>query len=110
MEITSSRQFPAWLAQQGISLACTTYQSNRLILLGLKPNGQLSAVLRTFERPMGLVATPDRLYLSSKEQIWQLDNLLEPTQQHNGYDRLYLPRLAHSTGDLDIHDLALVNP
>lgn len=58
LDITSSCH-PAWLAQQGISLAFTTYQSNRLLLLGLNPNAQRSGVLRTFERPMGLVATPD---------------------------------------------------
>lgn len=35
LEITGSRQFPAWLAEIGISLAFTTYQSHRLLLLGL---------------------------------------------------------------------------
>ncbi len=27
--------------------------------------------------------------------------------QHNGYDSLYIPRIAYTTGDLDIHDIVV---
>ena len=56
---------------------------------------------------MGLLGTPERLYLSSKYQLWQLDNVLAAGGQHQGYDRLYIPRLAHTTGDINIHDIAV---
>lgn len=107
LEIFSSRQFPDWLAQQNISLALTTYQTGQLIFLGVNSAGQLSGFQRLYDRAMGLYATPDRLYLSCKSQLWQLDNALTPGQLHNGYDKLYIPRLGYTTGDLDIHDLAL---
>ncbi|HEY9657986.1 MAG TPA: TIGR03032 family protein, partial [Allocoleopsis sp.] len=108
--LTVSPQFPEWLAQHHLSLAFTTYESNQLFTLGLKPEGELAVTRRTFERAMGLAATPDRLYLSSKDQIWQLDNVLGPGEQYNHHDKLYLPRLAYTTGDLDTHDLAIVDP
>lgn len=107
LEITSSRQFPEWLAEQGISLAFTTYQAGKLFLVGLQPNGRLSIFERTFNRVMGLYATDQSLYLSSLYQLWQFENALEPGQLYQGYDRLYVPQLGYTTGDLDIHDIAL---
>jgi uncharacterized protein (TIGR03032 family) len=107
LAITCSRHFPHWLYEQRLSLAFTTYQTNRLFLLGLKPDGQLSAFERLFDRPMGLHATPERLLMSSRYQLWQFDNALPPGQLYHGYDRLYVPRLAYTTGDLDTHDIAV---
>lgn len=108
-DITADRQFIPWLAQQRISIACTTYQTSRLMLLGVSPDGNsISGFERIFDRAMGLYATTDRLYLSSKYQIWRFDNVLLDQQQHNGYDKLYVPRLGYTTGDLDIHDIVEV--
>jgi uncharacterized protein (TIGR03032 family) len=106
-ELTASRQFTAWLIEQKASLAFTTYQAGKLFLLGLQPDGQLSIFNRTFERCMGLWASPERVLMSSLYQLWQFDNALPPGQVHQGYDRLYVPRLAWTTGDLDVHDIAV---
>lgn len=107
-EIFGDRDFPAWLTQQQISLACTTYQTSRLMLIGAQPEtNRISAFWRIFDRAMGLYCTRDRLYLSSKYQLWQLDNVLDAGGQHQGYDRLYIPRIAHTTGDIDIHDITI---
>jgi len=106
-ELTASRQFTAWLAEQRVSLAFTTYQTGKLLLIGLRPDGRLSVFERTFNRCMGLWASPQTLYMSSLYQLWRFDNALEPGQLHNGYDRLYVPQLGYTTGDLDIHDIAV---
>lgn len=105
LEMLCSRHLPEWLIEQQISLALTTYQSSRLILLGTGPDGRISGFERLFDRAMGLFANSERLYLSSKYQIWQFDNVLQSGQQYNGYDALYVPRIGYTTGDLDIHDL-----
>ena len=109
LNIATSRNFPEWMATQGVSLAFTTYQSNRLFFLGLNAQGQLAAFERLFDRPMGLYASPwgDRLYLSTRYQIWRFENVLDPGQIYKGGDRLYVPRQGFITGDLDIHDLAI---
>ena len=106
-ELTASRQFTAWLAEQRVSLAFTTYQTGKLLLIGLRPDGRLSVFERTFNRCMGLWASPQTLYMSSLYQLWRFDNALEPGQLDNGYDRLYVPQLGYTTGDLDIHDIAV---
>lgn len=107
LEISASRQFTSWLAEQGISLAFSTYQTGKLFLIGLTPERRLSVFERTFERCMGLWTSPERLYMSSLYQLWRFENALEPGQLHNGYDRLYVPQVGYTTGDLDIHDIAV---
>ncbi len=106
LELMPSRQFPNWLAEQRISLAFTTYQAGKLFLIGLQADGRLSIFERTFERSMGLCAAGDTLWMSSLYQLWRFDNALQPGQMHDGYDRLYVPQMAYTTGDLDVHDVA----
>jgi uncharacterized protein (TIGR03032 family) len=108
LEISASRQFTSWLASQNISLAFSTYQTGKLFLIGLA-SGKLSVFERTFERCMGLWTSSDRLYMSSLYQLWRFENALEPGQLQNGYDRLYVPQVGYTTGDLDIHDIAVDN-
>jgi uncharacterized protein (TIGR03032 family) len=105
-EITASRHFVDWLDGLGASLAATTYHSNRLFLFGVKGGGTLSVLQRLFERAMGLAATPERLLLATRWQLWELQNVLGPGELARDYDRWYRPQLAWTTGDLDIHDLA----
>jgi uncharacterized protein (TIGR03032 family) len=106
-ELTASRQFAAWLAEQKASLAFTTYQAGKLFLLGLQPDGQLSIFNRTFARCMGLWASPQWLLMSSLYQLWRFENALPAGQTHQGYDRVYVPQLGWTTGDLDVHDIAV---
>ncbi|MEO5353973.1 MAG: TIGR03032 family protein [Magnetococcus sp. XQGC-1] len=107
LEITTSRQLLSWLAEQHLAIALTTYQIGKLFFLGLKPNQELSVFERTFNRCMGLCTTPNGLYMSSLYQVWRFENLFEPGQQQDGFDRLYLPQVGYTTGDLDIHDMAV---
>lgn len=107
LEITTSRQLLSWLAEQKISIALTTYQIGKLYFIGLKPGNALSVFERSFNRCMGLCTTPNGLYMSSLYQIWRFENVFEPGQQQDGYDRLYVPQVGYTTGDLDIHDIAV---
>ena len=105
LEVSASRHFPDWLAQERISLALTTYQSGKLILVGRNTDGRLAVFERTFNRAMGLWANGQTLWLSSLYQVWRFENVLAPGQLHEGHDRLFVPRIGYTTGDLDIHDL-----
>jgi uncharacterized protein (TIGR03032 family) len=93
LEISTSRQFTAWLAEQGVSLAFSTYQTGKLFLIGVASDQRVSVFERTFERCMGLWASPDFLYTSSLYQLWRFENTLQPGQFHNGNDRLYVPQV-----------------
>lgn len=107
LNIKTSPGFHAWLAATGSSLAFTTYQTNRLFLVGAKPDGRLSIFERLFDRPMGLHVTPERLLMSTRWQLWQFDNTLPPGCDHKGYDRMYVPHVAYTTATLNVHDIAV---
>ncbi|WP_256212180.1 TIGR03032 family protein, partial [Nitrosomonas communis] len=107
LEITASRQMLSWLAEQQLAIALTTYQIGKLYFIGLKPDNGLSVFERSFNRCMGLCSTPNGLYMSSLYQVWRFENVFELGQQQDGYDRLFVPQMGYTTGDLDIHDMAV---
>lgn len=107
LEILGSRGLPGWLAGQSVSLAFTTYQAGKLFLAGLQPSGRLALFERTFNRCMGLCAHDDGLWMSSLYQLWRFENVLLAGQEHEGHDRLYVPMASHTTGDIDVHDVAV---
>lgn len=107
LEIAASRQFNSWMSEQKISLAFTTYQAGKLFLIGRQPNDRLAMFERTFSRSMGLCVDGDRLWMSTLYQLWRFENALDPGVLHNGHDRVYVPRLGYTTGDIDTHDIAV---
>jgi uncharacterized protein (TIGR03032 family) len=107
VELLASRQFASWLAEQRISLAFTTYQTGKLFLIGLQPDGRLSVFERTFNRCMGLHGDGQTLWMTSLFQIWRFENYVSSGEEQNGYDRVYVPTVAYTTGDVDAHDIVV---
>ena len=107
-KIDCSPGFPDWLKRNQVSLAFTSYQSGRLYLVGLENNGHVSFHERYLARAMGLYADPKRLLVSTIFQIWRFENIVEDGALRSGSDKHYVPRLAHTTGDIDIHDLSVL--
>jgi uncharacterized protein (TIGR03032 family) len=107
LTVTSDTGLTRWMAAHDVALACTTYQSGKLLLFGRKPDGGFSVFERNFTRCMGLWADGQTLWMSSEYQLWRLENALRPGERHQGYDRLYIPKMGITTGDLDIHDVAI---
>ncbi|MCC7487796.1 MAG: TIGR03032 family protein [Burkholderiales bacterium] len=107
VEFLASRHFIHWLVEANASLAFTTYHAGKLFMVGRQSPEQLSVFERTFNRCMGLWASDESLVMSSLFQIWRFENALDAGENHNGYDRLYVPLLAHTTGDIDVHDIGV---
>jgi uncharacterized protein (TIGR03032 family) len=106
--ISVSRGFGSWLSRNRCSLAFTSYQTGQLFLVGVLPGGQVSFHQQNYVRAMGVHANAARLYVGSLFQIWRLENVLAPHERANGdFDRLYVPRNAQTTGDIDVHELAV---
>lgn len=100
-------EFRLWLAAEGISLALTTYEGAKLVLIGPGLQGGTTVTERNFERCMALTVESDRsIWVSTHHHIWRLENGLQPNRQLDGWDRIYLPRAAHVTGGVDVHDLS----
>jgi uncharacterized protein (TIGR03032 family) len=50
-------------------------------------------------------STDGRLLLATHYQLYRFENALKGSGPREGFDALYVPRLAWITGDLDIHDV-----
>ncbi|WP_437205601.1 TIGR03032 family protein [Planctomicrobium sp. SH664] len=109
LQISCSDGFIGWLTTCKISLALSTYQVGKLILLGRNAQQQLSVVERTFNRCMGLWGDSQTLWMSTQFQIWKFKNFLPEGDKYQGYDRLFVPQIGYTTGDLDVHDVALTS-
>lgn len=106
--LSVSRGLAGWLAANRCSIAFTCYQSGQLFLVGVAPGGVVSFHQQNFQRAMGLHVRPGRLYVGALHQIWRLENVLGPGQLANQHhDHLYVPRNAQTTGDIDIHEVAV---
>lgn len=96
------------LSQCGISLAVSTYQAGKLILVRADGD-EVNTHFRIFNKPMGLAASAEKLSVGCAYEIWELRNMpavaqkLDPPDKH---DACYLPRDSHITGDIDIHEMA----
>jgi len=101
--------FHDWLSQFGGSLALTTYQAGRVVLLGF--DGQRVVPSFTeFPIPMGLAAHENLLALATEREVTLFGNAPAlaaqyPSAAAGTYDALYLPRITYFTGDLRVHDL-----
>ena len=60
VEVTGSPHLFAWLAEERVSLAFTTYQTGKLFLLGRHPEGRL-AVIEAAELPPTFGTDPRRV-------------------------------------------------
>ena len=98
----------AILDQLDISLWVTTYQAGKLVIARPEAGG-VNTHFRSFPKPMGLALDGDRLAIGTATEIWEFHNLpavaqkLEPPER---YDACFLPRTAHATGDVQIHEMA----
>lgn len=108
VEFIVSPGLPNWLQQHKTSFGFTSYQTGQLFLVGLMPDGGISLNQQNYSQAMGLCWDRGRLYLASKFQIWRLENMLLPGQIGNDrFDAVFVPRHAHTTGDLDVHELGV---
>lgn len=107
VRLMGSPYFMDWLGEQRVSLGFSTYQTGKFFLIGRKADGTISGFERTFNHCMGMWASQnaDTLWLSSRSQIWRFSQIPAHQDCYPGYDVAYLPNVAFTTGDLDVHDL-----
>jgi uncharacterized protein (TIGR03032 family) len=104
----STASFRALLDRAGVSLAVTTYQAGRLILLR-QEGGALNSHFRALDTPMGVAYDGRRLAIGTRNEVIVFQNQpalaarLDPPDRHDG---CFVVRRRHATGDLRVHDLA----
>ena len=103
-----TESLPNILQQLGLSLFVSTYQAGKLVVLRAD-EGKLNTHFRQFEQPMGIAVNQHHLAIGTAREIGIFHNVpavtakLEPPGKH---DACYLPRKAHITGNIFIHEMA----
>lgn len=106
-----TREVPDILHQLHCSLALTSYQAGKVLLIS--PNGEnLTQLARTFNKPMGMAVYDTRMAVATKYEVIILENapVLARTypKKPDHYDALFVPRASFYTGTVDLHDMAFV--
>ena len=106
IKIDVSPGLAGWLRQHRISLAFSSQQLGAVFLVGINPQDQTLVIERTpAMRATGLWCDQQRLLVASRRQLIRFENVLEQGEIEAGYDRKFISRTTHTTGDLRIHDI-----
>jgi uncharacterized protein (TIGR03032 family) len=102
---------PELMRRLGISVAVSTYQAGKVILLRCG-QGPLNTHFRSFAKPMGIAAAGGRLAVGTANELVEFHNVpavcakLDAADSTAKHDACFLPRVTHLTGDVQIHELA----
>ncbi len=105
----ASAGFSSLLWQLNCSLAVSTYQAGKVILISAADPERIVQLPRTFQRAMGIAVSGRKMAIATRDEVIVLAN--EPglaasyPRQSNQYDALYMPRATYFTGQVDLHDL-----
>lgn len=108
-------QIPELLLNLNCSIAISTYQAGKLVLISPKDENSLVQLPRHFEKLMGIAEDKkkDKLALACKDQVIVFSNSKDLATHYpkfpNKYDAMYMPRVTYHTGPIDIHDLSFGN-
>jgi uncharacterized protein (TIGR03032 family) len=106
---THSANLPAILHSLHCTIAISTYQAGKVILLSAVDPHKLIQLPRSFSKPMGIAIDHNRLALATQNEVVIFNNAHRMASnypnQPNTYDALFLPRSTYFTGEIDVHDL-----
>lgn len=106
---TYSPNIPKLFLQLNCSLAISTYQAGKVVIISASDEYNLIQLPRNFDKAMGIAVQNQRLAVATRNEVIVLGNAsgLAPnyTSQPNTYDGLFVPRATYFTGELDLHDI-----
>jgi uncharacterized protein (TIGR03032 family) len=109
--------FAQVLQQFNLSLAVTTYQAGKLVLLRPELQNESPVVnthFRDFRGPMGFAFERGRFAIGTASEIWEFHDIpgvatkLDVAKSSALCDAVFLPRCCNMTGDVHVHEMAWV--
>jgi uncharacterized protein (TIGR03032 family) len=106
-----TKHIPQLLKQLNCSIAISTYQAGKVILISPDQNDKLVQLPRNFDKAMGISFHGKKMAVATRDRIHVLANspqlaITYPKKQ-GLYDAMFLPRSTYYTGIVDIHDIHL---
>jgi uncharacterized protein (TIGR03032 family) len=105
--ITTSGRFEQWLSAHHTGLAITTGAAGKLLTLGVDAHGRLSVCQSSLDRPGALFGDGPLMWVSSLSRLWRFTYSSAPGHLADDGQQVFCPRAIYTTGELDIHDIAV---
>jgi uncharacterized protein (TIGR03032 family) len=105
------------IARMAGSIAVTTYQAGKLVFLRPEQRENdlvINTHFRNARKPMGFAWQPGRFALGAATEVWEYHDMpavarkLDKPDSLQHHDACFLPRTAHVTGDIQIHEMVWV--
>lgn len=93
---------PGVLQSVRASLLVSTYQSGRVVAVRRDGN-VVNTHFIGFDSPMGMAVSGGRLAIGTADAVWDYRKVRREADKH---DALFVPRSAHVTGDIRVHEVA----
>ncbi|MCF6366472.1 MAG: TIGR03032 family protein [Bacteroidales bacterium] len=104
-----SPEVPEILYNLQCTIALSTYQAGKVVLLSAPTPDKIILLARTFEGAMGIATQGNKMAIACKSNLHILANTPSMAKTYppkpNVYDALYMPRATFHTGQLSLHDL-----
>lgn len=107
VEFIPSSGFCDWLDNYAVSIAMTNARRHLLLLIG-QQDKELKVFSRTVGRATALYARGDNLYLAAGSNITKYVDMASGREAKRRIDAFYAPRQFWVTGDIDAHDLCVL--
>ncbi len=112
-ELECPPQFAELLDILNVSLAVSTYQAGKVVLISPYDKDKTIQLPRTFPSAMGMAVRGNSLAVASKYSV----EVLEASEKlaigypakPGVYDCIYMPRTTYHTSSLMLHDMAFIN-
>ncbi|MDD2791002.1 MAG: TIGR03032 family protein [Sulfurimonas sp.] len=106
IDFTYSVNVVELLKQMKSTIAMSTYQSGKIILMG-QENDAFDIRYKEFPRPMGMYANAGKIWAGLGHGIYQFANFsgVAPKLEGAAFDACYMPQNIHFTADIDIHEM-----
>jgi uncharacterized protein (TIGR03032 family) len=99
-----------FLFQNKLSIALSTYQAGKMLMVSAVNEDKLVQLPRTFNAPMGIAYNGKQMAIACKNEVVHLVNspeIISANPKFTGkYDAMFLPRQMYMTGSLALHDMA----
>lgn len=104
--------FHKWLDRFNVSLALSTYQSDRLLFVSKSlgegdANQLLRITAREMKRPMGLFVDGGKLVVACKDSVWLFVDYIQGQALNKEDDAWFAPSSIHITGSIDAHEIVI---
>lgn len=105
-----SPEVPEILYNLQCTIALSTYQAGKIVLLSAPTPDKIVLLARTFEGAMGIATKDKKMAVACKSNLHILANAPDMAKTYppkpNIYDALYMPRATYHTRQLALHDLS----